>query len=93
MQNNYENVDRATVRDFGREWRRFDQSGVAAEETARLFGEYFAAFPWESLPRDAVGFDAGCGSGRWAALVAPRVGHLHAVFRQELKDKEDFDAR
>ena len=26
-----------------------------------------------------MGFDAGCGSGRWAALVAPRVGHLHCV--------------
>ena len=23
--------------------------------------------------------DAGCGSGRWAAQVAPRVGHLHCV--------------
>ena len=32
-----------------------------------------------SLPEHAVGFDAGCGSGRWAALVAPRVGHLYCV--------------
>jgi len=73
------NLDRATVQDFGREWQRFDQSGVNPEEMARLFAEYFAVFPWDDLPRDAVGFDAGCGSGRWAALVAPRIGHLHAV--------------
>ena len=74
-----QNVDPATVRDFGREWQRFDQSGLAADEQARLAAEYFAVFPWSTLPADAVGFDAGCGSGRWAALVAPRVGHLHCV--------------
>jgi SAM-dependent methyltransferase len=44
-----------------------------------MFGEYFAIFPWASLPAAAEGFDAGCGSGRWAALVAPRVGCLHCV--------------
>jgi ubiquinone/menaquinone biosynthesis C-methylase UbiE len=26
-----------------------------------------------------VGFDLGCGSGRWARLVAPRVGRLHCI--------------
>ena len=26
-----------------------------------------------------MGFDAGCGSGRWAAFFAPRVGHLHCI--------------
>ena len=79
MRNNRENLDHATVRDFGQEWRRFDQSGAAPEELARLFAEYFAIFPWGDLPHNAVGFDAGCGSGRWASLVAPRVGHLHCV--------------
>lgn len=74
-----ENIDRSTVRDFGREWQRFDQGGVSDVEMSRTFDEYFAIFPWETLPNDAVGFDAGCGSGRWAARVAPRVGHLHCV--------------
>jgi hypothetical protein len=49
------------------------------ERRTRRFAEYFEIFPWDSLPRDAVGFDAGCGSGRWAALVAPRVGWLHYI--------------
>ena len=31
------------------------------------------------LPNDAIGFDIGCGSGRWAKLVAPRVGKLHCI--------------
>lgn len=75
----FDNLDQKTVRDFGREWRRFDQQGLSIEERNRSFLEYFAIFPWASLPRDAEGFDAGCGSGRWAALVAPRVGRLHCV--------------
>ena len=72
MESNPHNLDRATVDDFGREWQRFDQSSVSSGEVRRRFAEYFALFPWDSLPRNAVGFDAGCGSGRWAALVAPR---------------------
>jgi ubiquinone/menaquinone biosynthesis C-methylase UbiE len=79
MESNRPNLDSATVDDFGREWQRFDQSGVSGVEARRMFEEYFALFPWENLPRDAVGFDAGCGSGRWAALVAPRVGWLHCI--------------
>ena len=77
--NDAANLDRATVGDFGREWRRFDQDAVGDAELLQLFQEYFAVFPWDSLPEDATGFDAGCGSGRWAALVAPRVGHLDCV--------------
>jgi len=77
--NDAANLDRATVRDFGREWQRFDQAAVGEAELSELFQEYFAVFPWHSLPDHAVGFDAGCGSGRWAALVAPRVGHLNCV--------------
>jgi len=79
MQTDVKNLDRQTVRDFGREWRRFDQRTVSPAETARTFTAYFAIFPWSGIPPDAVGFDAGCGSGRWAALVAPRIGHLHCV--------------
>jgi len=79
MRSETDNIDMATVGDFGREWRRFDQSMVRPEENARTFREYFAIFPWDRLPLNSVGFDAGCGSGRWAALVAKRVGRLHCV--------------
>lgn len=73
------NIDTNVVADFGDEWARFDQEGVALEELQRIFGDYFSVFPWEKLKRDAVGFDLGCGSGRWACFVAPRVGKLHCV--------------
>ena len=73
------NMDLATVNSFGDEWSRFDQSDLSEEESARIFDEYFAVFPWNKLPKSATGFDMGCGSGRWAKLMAPRVGHLHCI--------------
>lgn len=74
-----DNLDHATVDSFGDEWSRFDQTALSEEEARKIFDEYFAIFPWASLPADASGFDMGCGSGRWARLVAPRVGHLHCI--------------
>lgn len=73
------NFDNRTVTGFGEEWSRFDQSELDATERGRIFDSYFGIFPWETLPADAVGFDLGCGSGRWAQLVAPRVGTLVCV--------------
>lgn len=73
------NVDDKVVRGFGEEWGHFDQSRLTPEELHELFGAYFHIFPWDSLPAGAVGFDLGCGSGRWATLVAPRVGTLHCI--------------
>jgi ubiquinone/menaquinone biosynthesis C-methylase UbiE len=73
------NIDTRVVEGFGDEWSRFDQSALSADEHEELFQSYFAVFPWDSLPPDATGFDLGCGSGRWAKLVAPRVGTLHCI--------------
>jgi SAM-dependent methyltransferase len=73
------NIDDATVAGFGDEWTRFDQSGLSPTEREKIFDDYFSIFPWDALPADAVGFDLGCGSGRWAWLVADRVGTLHCV--------------
>lgn len=73
------NADARVIDDFGAEWARFDQSGLDEAERQRLFAAYFAIFPWERLPQDALGMDIGCGSGRWAQGVAPRVGRLMAV--------------
>jgi SAM-dependent methyltransferase len=88
------NLDPRTVASFGDEWERFDQQAMAPAEAERVFRDYFAIFPWVQLPQGAEGFDMGCGSGRWARFVAPRVGRLHcidpsgalAVARQTLAD-------
>src|SRR5229473_4147004 len=71
------NIDREVVAGFGDEWSRFDQSALTDAELRRMFDNYFSIFPWDALPPDAVGFDLGCGSGRWAKFVAPRVGKLY----------------
>jgi SAM-dependent methyltransferase len=75
------NADPNTVKSFGSEWSLYTQSEddlPLAGRTA-LFESYFHIFPWQSLPQAAIGADVGCGSGRWAAMVAPRVGHLYAI--------------
>jgi SAM-dependent methyltransferase len=73
------NLDEPTVAGFGDEWSRFVPSRVPVDELRNTFAAYFSVFPWDELPARATGFDLGCGSGRWAALVAPRVGELHCV--------------
>lgn len=73
------NQDEATIKSFSDEWTRFNQSKLSALEANQIFDEYFAVFPWDKLPKDAIGFDMGCGTGRWAKLMASRVGHLHCI--------------
>lgn len=73
------NLDLDVVEGFGDEWSRFDQSELTDVELGQMFDAYFGIFPWEALPSGSIGFDLGCGSGRWAKLVAPRVGRLHLI--------------
>ncbi|APS00762.1 class I SAM-dependent methyltransferase [Pajaroellobacter abortibovis] len=72
------------VHGFGEEWTRFDQSDQELEnELQTIFNHYFSIFPWDDIPPNAVGFDFGCGSGRWAKLAAPRVRKLHCIDASE----------
>jgi SAM-dependent methyltransferase len=73
------NIDHATVEGFGEEWSAFDQTKLQGAEYEELFSAYFSIFPFNNLPANAEGFDLGCGSGRWAARVAERVGVLHCI--------------
>jgi len=73
------NTDPLTVASFGDEWARYDQNALDEAEHAFIFAQYFGIFPWQTLPDGARGFDMGCGSGRWALLVAPRVGLLTCI--------------
>ncbi|MBV5304817.1 MAG: class I SAM-dependent methyltransferase [Chlorobium sp.] len=73
------NIDHNVVEGFGDEWLRFDQTEMTDADSLRWFNAYFSVFPWEKLPQNAVGFDLGCGSGRWSKMVAPRVGTLHCI--------------
>ena len=73
------NLDKKTVESFGDEWSKFDQSQMSKEEAKEIFEKYFNIFPWHNLPKNSEGFDMGCGSGRWASFVAPRVSILHCI--------------
>lgn len=73
------NIDPRTVEGFGDEWSAYTQHELAEVDRSHGFDAYFGIFPFDSLPSDAEGFDFGCGSGRWAALVGPKVGTLHCI--------------
>ena len=73
------NKDQKTVDVFGDEWQRFDQTKLDERELQHLFDRYFSIFPWDVLPKKASGFDMGCGSGRWAKLIAKKVDKLHCI--------------
>lgn len=73
------NQDKNTVDGFGDEWSRFDQSDLPQAEQQLLFDEYFSVFPWKNISKESTGFDLGCGTGRWAKSVAPKVKKLICI--------------
>ena len=73
------NQDKNTVDGFGDEWSRFDQSDLPQAEQQLLFDEYFSVFPWKDISKESTGFDLGCGTGRWAKSVAPKVKKLICI--------------
>jgi ubiquinone/menaquinone biosynthesis C-methylase UbiE len=98
MDGSTKNIDPDVAAGFGHEWSTFRQENteLSRKDREEIFQSYFAMFPWDNLPPGAIGIDVGCGSGRWSALVAPRVAHLHlldasaealAVARRNLADR------
>lgn len=76
---NNKNVDWDVVDDFGSEWEEFKFDNHDNEILKNSWDQYFNIFPWEKLPDNPNGFDMGCGSGRWAQFVAPKVGNLSCI--------------
>ena len=74
-----DNLDINTVKSFGEEWSRYDQTELKYEEAEKYFNDYFAVFPWEIITTDSVGFDMGCGTGRWARIFADKVKLLNCI--------------
>jgi SAM-dependent methyltransferase len=53
-------------------------------QTRDIFDIYFRLFPWTlDHLRDKTGADFGCGSGRWAALLAPFTTALYCIDASE----------
>ena len=74
-----DNLDINTVDSFGNEWLNYDQTQISKSELKKIFDEYFFNFPWNLISINSVGFDMGCGSGRWAQFVAAKVACLHCI--------------
>jgi len=77
-----ENLDPRVATGFGREWSTFrqDSDHFSQQQRQAISDDYFRIFPWHLLPPSGgVGLDAGCGTGRWSVLVAPRAQHLHLL--------------
>ena len=72
------NIDNKVVRDFGKEWQVFNHKDIDQSLLDSAFESYFHIFPFDDLS-NAIGFDMGCGSGRWAKFVAPRVKFLNCI--------------
>ena len=70
------NIDQDVVNDFGKEWDQYDQSKLNLK-LDEAYSQYFNLLPEKYLNSSAIGFDAGCGSGRWAKFVAPKVKYLY----------------
>ena len=73
------NIDKKVIEEFGEEWTKFDYSHIDVKKLNENFNQYFNIFPWDKLPKNAVGFDMGCGTGRWAQFVAPKVKTLNCI--------------
>jgi len=67
------NANQEVIRHFGKEWSSFDNINRPWDDLQKEFNGYFSIFPWNKLSKDSEGFDAGCGSGRWAKLFLERL--------------------
>lgn len=78
-QASFQNVDKNVVNDFGVEWSKFNYQHLSQDELFDAFNQYFHIFPFDKLGQNAIGFDMGCGSGRWARVVSKKVNKLHCI--------------
>ena len=73
------NRDKKLIEQFGNEWKAYNQEELTEDELLILFNKYFDIFPFHLIDKNSEGFDMGCGSGRWAKLIAPKVKTLNCV--------------
>ena len=73
------NIDKKVVKDFGDEWGEFTHTELNDTAIKESFNSYFEIFPKEYLNKKNEGFDMGCGSGRWARIIANKVKTLNCI--------------
>ena len=73
------NIDNKVINDFNEEWQKYNYLNFKKEKLKIFFNQYFEIFPWGKINQNSIGFDMGCGSGRWAKFVAPHVKNLNCI--------------
>tara|TARA_B100000989_G_scaffold157485_1_gene117623 strand:- start:302 stop:1123 length:822 start_codon:yes stop_codon:yes gene_type:complete len=73
------NKDERVIKEFGEEWVKYSYNKANKDKLYENYQQYFKIFPWNIINSNSEGFDMGCGSGRWAQFVAPRVGLLNCI--------------
>lgn len=73
------NFDQKTIKDFGDEWEEFNQLNISDNQLLLTFKEYFDIFPKKYFNKNIIAADIGCGSGRWARIVAPFIKELYCI--------------
>jgi SAM-dependent methyltransferase len=75
---NDSNIDKSTVDSFGQEWKAFHEFNET--DLKRLGDSYFDIITNEMIDASkTIAADFGCGSGRWAKYIAPRVKKIAAI--------------
>lgn len=70
------NIDLKTVNSFGEEWNKFNTFSNKELEVAG--SEYFDIVE-DTMLKDAIVLDLGCGTGRWSRFIADKVKFIEAV--------------
>ncbi len=71
--------NKETIKNFGDEWKKFSQSNLTNDEIEQLYQRYFSIFPIDKLSNKSIGFDLGCGSGRFSKYLSEKVKNLHCI--------------
>lgn len=74
---NQNNLDRKTVNSFGKEWTKF--SSFTTKELNRVGEQYFDIVNENIINKDTIILDIGCGTGRWAKYISPRVKFIECI--------------
>lgn len=73
------NLENRVIKDFGNEWKYFDHQKRNNKIQQINFNQYFLNFPFKLLKKNFIGFDAGCGTGRWAKFILQKNLKLNCI--------------
>lgn len=71
------NIDKKTLLSFGEEWSKF--SRFSEEEIQNAGEQYFDIVIEKMLNENSFVLDVGCGTGRWAKYLSPKVKFIEAI--------------